>query len=48
MPQGKLKVKAKIPVGAKIKQKTIAKAKDFQKKSMYINISEFKVILWKD
>ncbi|OXA58856.1 uncharacterized protein LOC110846415 [Folsomia candida] len=33
MPQGKLKVKAKIPVGAKVKQRTIAKAKDVQKRN---------------
>lgn len=36
MPQGKLKVKAKIPVGAKVKQRTIAKAKDVQKRSKLI------------
>jgi len=33
MPQGKLKVKANIPVGAKVKQRTISKAKDLQKKN---------------
>jgi len=33
MPQGKMKVKAKMPQGAKIKNKAISKPKDIQKKN---------------
>ncbi|CAL8096267.1 unnamed protein product [Orchesella dallaii] len=33
MPQGKMKVKAKMPHGAKIKNKAISKPKDIQKKN---------------
>ncbi|ODM90363.1 hypothetical protein Ocin01_16318 [Orchesella cincta] len=33
MPQGKMKVKAKLPHGAKVKGKGISKAKDIQKKN---------------